>query len=96
MLGRRASRLAPPRHIARGGSPPARCVSLSPRAPRCAPHSCPVAVGRDGRPPGLPARTAAPGGEPFSPVSGYAIPFCNFREMAQTQNTACEKDVAFV
>ena len=58
MLGRRASRLAPPRRIARGGSPP-RCAALllaplaaplavpHARVPLRAPHSCPVAVGRD-------------------------------------------------
>ena len=44
MLGRRGSRLAPPRHR-RGAwlcSP-----APSPRVPSHAPHSCPVAVGRD-------------------------------------------------
>ena len=46
MLGRRASRLAPPRHVARGGSPP-RCAAWSP-APLPVPLSYgPVAVGRD-------------------------------------------------
>ena len=39
MLGRRDSRLAPPRHVARGVSPP-RCVALPPAPSPARPSSC--------------------------------------------------------
>ena len=73
MFGRRASRLAPPRRIARGGSPP-RCATLHPappprslaallaRAPLRAHRPFPVAVGRDV--PIAPPRRFARGGSP--------------------------------
>ena len=85
MIGGRASRLAPSRPYTREWHPapsPAP-VCVRPRAACRAPHSCPVAVGRDGRPPGLPARhcprrLATPTARCGPPPRRYMTPFPDF------------------
>ena len=74
MVGGRASRLAPYRHYTREWHPapsPAP-VCVSPRAACRAPHSCPVAVGRDV--PIAPPRHVARGGSPPRCVALHPAP----------------------
>ena len=74
--GRRDGDIAPYRHYTRM----AVCaVVRAPFFPRCrAPRSCPVAVGRDAWPPGLPARAAAPSARcaalPRAPHRPWGLP----------------------